>query len=195
MNKHLAVVTAAALFASVSAASINAVHADTPSTDPADSPMAAGHATGMVLQIDPTGAVISVDGVDYMLADDVSAEGFEIGDEVTVTYEEGDIPGELIATEIRSARADTGDAAIGTSPADTAAGEVDEGVATAGQTTGLLQQVDPLGGIIVVDGVSYLLDDSIDPADLPASGLVTVSFEESSLGTELVATEVEPAAQ
>jgi hypothetical protein len=217
MKKHLALATAAALFASVSAAGINALHADTPSTDPADWPVAPGHTTGMVVQIDPAGTVISVDGIDYHLADEVSAAGLEIGDEVTVTYEAGDVPGLFIATEITAATADmdpatadmgAADPALdhagagpgvavedGTSPAQTAARELDRGMVTAGEATGLMQEVDALGGIIVVDGVRYLLDDSIDPAGLSAGELVTVSFEESELGTELLATEVVPAAQ
>lgn len=224
MKKHFALATAAALFASVSAAGINALHADTPSTDPTDWPVAPGHTTGMVVQIDPVGTVISVDGIDYHLADEVSAAGLEIGDEVTVTYEAGDVPGQFIATEVTAAIADmdpatadmgaaTGDmgaedlaidhtgagpgvaAEDGTSPAQTAARELDQGMVAAGEATGLMQELDAPGGIIVVDGVRYLLDDSIDPAGLSAGELVTVSFEESDLGTELLATEVVPAAQ
>lgn len=104
MKKTVAMVAAAALVTGVSAASINGLHADTPPTDPADQrPAAPGEATGMVVQIDPMGETISVDGIDYMVPEHVSVAGLDVGDEVTVRYEPGEITGTWIATEIMPA--------------------------------------------------------------------------------------------
>ena len=104
MKKTVAMVAAAALVTGVSAASINGLHADTPPTDPADQrPAAPGEATGMVVQIDPMGETISVDGIDYMVPEHVSVAGLDVGDEVIVRYEPGEITGTWIATEIMPA--------------------------------------------------------------------------------------------
>lgn len=191
MRKHIALATATILATGVSAAGLNALHAGTPSTEPADRLAATGDATGMIVQIDPMGEVISVDGVDYMVPDHVSIAGLEVGDEVTVRFADSDIPGQYVLTEILAGNGDL--AAAGTDPARTAERELEDGVVTPGEATGVVQQVDEVGNIIVVDGVRYLLEDTIDVADIAAGELVTVSFEESELGTELLATEVVPA--
>jgi len=57
--------------------------------------------------------------------------------------------------------------------------------------TGMIQNVDEIGRIIEVDGIRYLLDESVDVADLNVGEQVMVRFEQASIGTELVATEVE----
>lgn len=189
MKKHLAIATAAALFASVSAAGLNALHADTPSTDRADRLVDAGSATGMIVQIDPTGGLISVDGVDYMLGEGVSAEGLGLGDEVTVRFVDSDVPGQYIATSIETATAEV-EPAAGTDPARAATEQLDDGVVTPGEATGLVTEVDAIGGIVVVDGVRYMLDEGVDAGAIERGSLVTVSFEEHGLGTELLATEI-----
>jgi|GEM_PF-2268670 len=58
--------------------------------------------------------------------------------------------------------------------------------------TGMIQNVDEAGRIIEVDGIRYLLDESIDVGDLNVGEQVMVQFEQASIGTELVATEIEP---
>ena len=61
--------------------------------------------------------------------------------------------------------------------------------------SGIVHNVDEIGRIIEVDGIRYLLDETIDVADVNAGEHVTVRFEQSSLGTELVAVEIEPTVQ
>ncbi len=60
-----------------------------------------------------------------------------------------------------------------------------------GEATGLLTNVDALGGFIEVDGVRYMAGESIDLTDLSAGQQVTVHYERSDIGTVPLATEVE----
>jgi len=57
--------------------------------------------------------------------------------------------------------------------------------------TGMVQNVDEIGNIIEVDGIRYLLGEGVSPDDINVGDQVMVRFEQSSLGTELVAVEVE----
>ncbi len=57
--------------------------------------------------------------------------------------------------------------------------------------TGMVQNVDEIGNIIEVDGVRYLVDEGVNIQDINVGDQVMVRFEQSALGTELVAVEVQ----
>lgn len=84
MRKHLGILSAAALFASVGLAS-------------------AEEASGTLLEVDPmAGMIVLDDGTAYTVADGVSIDGLQPGDEVTVSFEEGE-DGQMVISEITTA--------------------------------------------------------------------------------------------
>jgi len=60
------------------------------------------------------------------------------------------------------------------------------------QATGQIRQVDALGGIIVVDGITYVLRDRAAAGGLRVGQTVDLTFERSNAGTLRRATRITP---
>lgn len=100
MRKHLAIASAVALFAGASVA------------------MAEEEATGTLLQVDDAAGVITLeDGSTYTFDDDVDVTDLQAGQEVTVSYEEGE-DGQMRITSISASEGGMGMGLEGEDPAE-----------------------------------------------------------------------------